>query len=494
MERRKGCKIRKRGGSSSSSSSLARQNRLKRSIFAGKTTAQDDGGGGGGSGTPVKSITAAKTPVLLSFSPEKLLIDNQFLKSSVSARKLAATLWEINDGTDPPVNSNIDYLGSKKSSRNRAKKPLEFSSIDFPPKSSDPISRQSSERIDLREEEDIVRKRSTNPQKLQLVEYKTINTSSVKARLKNVSDGLTTSRELVKVLKRIGELGDDHKTANKRLNSALLCELDRARSSLKHLMSEFDAEEEEKRRLIERLQEEAAVERKLRQRTEKMNRRLGRELAEAKETERKMKEEMEREKRAKNVLEEVCDELAKGIGDDKKEMEKEREMMHIADVLREERVQMKLTEARHEFEEKHAAVERLKKELRRVFDGGDGEVSSEIRRVLETLDGSGSDEDDDDEEEEESDLKSIELNMESGSKWGYVDHRRETRFGVSGDDEDDDDDDEDPVEKRSVIVENGERDESLKTLREYIVSNVRCNGPSSTEQWNHRNLPSSEFV
>lgn len=307
--------------------------------------------------------------------------------------------------------------------------------------------------------------------------------------MKNVSEGLTTSKELVKVLKSIGELGDDHKTASNRLISALLCELDRARSSLKHLMSEFDAEDEEKRRLIERLQEEAMVERKLRQRTEKMNRRLGRELAEAKETERKMKEEMEREKRAKDVLEEVCDELAKGIGDDKKEMEKEREMMHIADVLREERVQMKLTEAKFEFEDKYAAVERLKEELRRVLDGEEGKGSSEIRRILETMDGSGSD------DEEESDLKSIELNMESGSKWGYVesrrDHRRESRFGDSGDEDDDDDD---PVEKRSVIVENGERDESLKTLRDYIVSNVRCVGPSSSEQWNHRNLPSSEFV
>lgn len=306
----------------------------------------------------------------------------------------------------------------------------------------------------------------------------------MKTRFKNISDGLTTSKELAKVLKRINELDDDHKRASNRLISALLCELDRARSSLKHLMSEFDAEEEEKRRFMEKLQEEAVVERKLRQRTEKMNRRLGQELAVA-------KEEMEREKRAKDVLEEVCDELAKGIGDDKKEMEKEREMMHIADVLREERIQMKLTEAKFEFEEKHAAVERLRNELRRVLDGQEGKGSSDIGRILEIIDGDGSD-------DEESDLKSIELNMESGSKWGYVESRRdlrtESRFVGSGDDEDDDDSD-DPVEKRSVIVENGERDESLKNLRDYIVSNVRFIGPSSSsEQWNHRSLPSSEFV
>ncbi|KAJ4908005.1 Uncharacterized protein Rs2_11663 [Raphanus sativus] len=466
MDRKRGCKIRKRGGSSSSSSSLARQNRFKRAIFAGKRAAQDNGG----SGTPVKSISAAKTPVLLSLSPEKHHVD-QFEKLPVSARKLAATLWEISDGgTDPALDSDRDNLRSKKPSRNRRKKPTEISSHDFLQNSSDPISRFGPERIILHERETVQ----------QLIEYKTTGTNSVKTRFKNVSDGLTTSKELVKVLKRIGKLGDDHKTASNRLISALVCELDRTRSSLKHLVSEFDEEEEENRRLIEKLREEAVVERKLRQRTEKMNIKLGRELAEAKERERKTKEEMERERRARDVLEEVCDELARGIGEDKKDMEKEREMMRVADVLREERVQMKLTEAKFEFEEKHAAVERLKKELRRVLEG---KGSSEIGRVLEIIDGSDEDEE---EEEEESDLKSIELNMESGSKWGYVESQ--SRFVGSGEDDDD------PVEKRSVVVDNGERDESLKTLKEYIVSNMRFIGSSSSEQWNHRHLPSVEFV
>ncbi|CAN7005892.1 hypothetical protein IGI04_009647 [Brassica rapa subsp. trilocularis] len=468
MDRKKGCKIRKRGGSSSSSSSLARQNRFKRAIFAGRRAAQDNGG----SGTPVKSISAAKTPVLLSLSPEKHSVD-QFQKLPMSARKLAATLWEISDGgTDPALNSDRDNLRSKKPSRHRRKKSAEISSHRIQLYSSDPISRFGSERTILHE-------RATVPQKQQLIEYKTTGTNSVKTRFKNINDGLKTSKELVKVLKRIGKLGDDHKTASNRLISALVCELDRARSSLKHLMSEFDAEEEERRSLVEKLREEAVVERKLRQRTEKMNRKLGRELEEAKDTERKMKEEMEREKRARDVLEEVCDELARGIGEDKKDMEKEREMMRIADVLREERVQMKLMEAKFEFEEKHAAVERVKKELQRVLEG---KGSSEIGRVLEIIDGS----------DDESDLKSIELNMESGSHWGYVesrrDHRTESRYVGSGEDDDD------PVEKRSVVVDNGERDESLKTLKEYIVSNMRFIGSSSSEQWNHRHLPSVEFV
>ncbi|CAH2072182.1 unnamed protein product [Thlaspi arvense] len=84
--------------------------------------------------------------------------------------------------------------------------------------------------------------------------------------------------------------------------------------------------------------------------------------------------------------------------------------------------------------------------------------------------------------------------MESGSKWGYVetrrDHPKELRLVGSGNDDDDDH----PLENRSVVVDNGERDESLKILRDYIVSNVRFIGSSSSGELKHRHLPSSEFV
>lgn len=45
------------------------------------------------------------------------------------------------------------------------------------------------------------------------------------------------------------------------------------------------------------------------------------------------------------------------------ELEREREMLQVADELREERVRMKLAEARLHFEEKNAAVDRLRQEL-----------------------------------------------------------------------------------------------------------------------------------
>ncbi|KAJ4954435.1 hypothetical protein NE237_011218 [Protea cynaroides] len=83
-----------------------------------------------------------------------------------------------------------------------------------------------------------------------------------------------------------------------------------------------------------------------------------------------------------NLMEEVCEALARNIGEDKaeveelkresakvrEEVEKEREMLQLADVLCEERVQMKLSEAKFQFEEKNAAVDKLRNELWTAVD------------------------------------------------------------------------------------------------------------------------------
>lgn len=157
-------------------------------------------------------------------------------------------------------------------------------------------------------------------------------------------------------------------------------------------------------------------------------------------------------------MEQVCDELARGIGDDKaeveelkresakvrKEVEKEREMLHLADVLREERVQMKLLEAKYQFEEKNAVVDKLRNELESFLKSKNGEEKEDYsspryekikaleRHLRETLPGSyqiQEDENDQDrgtvdkveknEEEDDSDdsdLHSIELSVDELNK------------------------------------------------------------------------------
>ncbi|XP_042506601.1 protein BRANCHLESS TRICHOME [Macadamia integrifolia] len=101
---------------------------------------------------------------------------------------------------------------------------------------------------------------------------------------------------------------------------------------------------------IAELRSELELERKARKKVESMNKRLAKELLE--------------ERRGREAVERVCEELAKEMELDKaeinrvrREMEEERRMLRMAEVLREERVQMKLTEAKILFEEKLLELE-----------------------------------------------------------------------------------------------------------------------------------------
>lgn len=308
-------------------------------------------------------------------------------------------------------------------------------------------------------------------------------TTGVKTRLKEVSNGLSTSKELLKVLNHVWGLQEQH-SSGMSVFSALRLELDRAcnqvdemireqRSNgneIEYLMKHFAEEKaawkiKERDRIhdaVARVAEELEVERKLRRQTERLNKKLGKELANTKEYLSKAVKELEREKRAKEILEQICDDLARGIGEDRaqveelkresakvrEEVEKEREMLQLADVLREERVQMKLSEAKYHFEEKNAAVETLRNELEAYLEtkvgeeNGDGspkfEKIKELEAYLKKIN-FGSSQNAEREEAEgevangeeccdgddsaESDLHSIELNMDNMNKsykWCYV--------------------------------------------------------------------------
>lgn len=304
----------------------------------------------------------------------------------------------------------------------------------------------------------------------------------MKTRLKDVSNGLTTSKELLKVLSHIWN-HDEHRSSGASVVSALRVEVERVRilvdqimkdqrskrNEIEYLMKFFEEEKaawksKERDRIrsaIACVAEELEVEKKLRRQTERLNKKLGTELADTKALLSKAIKELEAEKRAKDILEQVCDELAKGIGEDraeveqlkresakvKEEVEKERQMLQLADVLREERVQMKLSEAKYHFEEKNAAVEKLRNELeaylREKIGKENGNASPNYERVkeleaylketqigsyqkLEKEDVQGAETNGeilDEEDSADSDLHSIELNMDNFSrsyKWSYA--------------------------------------------------------------------------
>lgn len=112
----------------------------------------------------------------------------------------------------------------------------------------------------------------------------------------------------------------------------------------------MESELDMSRAQIMELKTELEYERKARKKLESINKRLVKEAAE--------------ERRGREAMEKMCEELAKEISFDKaeistmkREIEEERKMMRMSEVLREERVQMKLAEAKIVLEEKLLELE-----------------------------------------------------------------------------------------------------------------------------------------
>ncbi|KAJ0044626.1 hypothetical protein Pint_04149 [Pistacia integerrima] len=128
---------------------------------------------------------------------------------------------------------------------------------------------------------------------------------------------------------------------------------------------------------IDDLKGELNRERKNRQRVEIVNSKFVNELADAKFAAKRYMQDYEKERKARELIEEVCDELAKEIGEDKSEVEAlkrdsmklreeaedERKMLQMAEVWHEERVQMKLVDAKGPLEEKNSHMNRLVADL-----------------------------------------------------------------------------------------------------------------------------------
>ncbi|CAK8544120.1 unnamed protein product [Lathyrus sativus] len=506
-------KIRKRGCSSSasSSSSVIQNYRFKRAILVGKR---------GGSTTPVptwkllssRSPAAAMRIVESPKYPPSLQSGSKSRQVPVSARKLAATLWEMNEIPSPSVKEMRDNGKMKKEgkSKDRVSTVRSIRSGSLPPHLSDPSHSPPSERMDRSGIGNRHRRTPSNSHRMRITEHHvgpldSLSNASVmeieprsraqtpassivgvKPRLKDVSNALTTSKELLKIISRMWG-HEDRPSSSMSLISALHAELERARLQVNQHIQEQRSDQNEVNYVIKCFAEEKAawkskerevveaaiesvageldVERKLRRRLESLNKKLGRELAETKASLLKVVKELETEKRAREIIEKVCDELARDVDEDKskiekqrrvstkacQEVEREKEMMQLTDMLREERAQKKLSVAKYQHEEKNAAVDMLRNQLeaflgnKQIREKGrssthlnDEEIAAYLGRSR--LGGNHHTEDKEDDEGEvdngveceeesgESDLHSIELNMDNNNKSYKWTHPSESRF------------------------------------------------------------------
>ncbi|KAK6932310.1 hypothetical protein RJ641_001934 [Dillenia turbinata] len=129
--------------------------------------------------------------------------------------------------------------------------------------------------------------------------------------------------------------------------------------------------------VVVHLKEQLHRERKSCERMEIDNSKLVNELASVRFSSKQLMQKYEEERKARELIEQVCNELAKEIGEDKAqidslkreswklhaEVEEERKMLQIAEVWREERVQMKLVDAKLALENKFFQLNKLIKDL-----------------------------------------------------------------------------------------------------------------------------------
>ncbi|XP_073289508.1 uncharacterized protein [Primulina huaijiensis] len=401
-------KIRKRGCSSSSSTSSRVHNyRLnKRAILVGKNRAGVGiGHGGSRSTTPVPVWRT--TPLRSGIESPKY---SHSAKSTqpVSARRLAATLWGMNDMPSPKMSeNNLETIkqhrktdGVKTVSKREKMQPgwgLRLGSRYLPPHLLDPShSPTISEKIDRFGSCSHQKRTPTISQRLRSIDQNVGALDSIsnasfmeienqsralissgsgsgnRNGLKDASNALTTSKELLKIINRIWARADPP-SSSMSLISALHAELERARLQVNHFIQEYRSDKREVNHLIKCFAEEKAswkskeqqavdaavesiagelkIERKLRRRLESLNKKLGKELAETKASFLKAAEELESEKRAREITEQVCDELARNIDEERAEVE----------MLKRDSV--KSFESKHQLEEKSSAIKKLRKQL-----------------------------------------------------------------------------------------------------------------------------------
>lgn len=106
-----------------------------------------------------------------------------------------------------------------------------------------------------------------------------------------------------------------------------------------------------------------ARERRSKERMESLNSKLVHELSEAKLYAEQFMINYKEERRKREIIEQVCNGLAMQIGEDRaklegirEEMEEERKMFHMAEMWREESIQMKLLDAKLALEDKYTQM------------------------------------------------------------------------------------------------------------------------------------------
>ncbi|ONK69935.1 uncharacterized protein A4U43_C05F28500 [Asparagus officinalis] len=280
----------------------------------------------------------------------------------------------------------------------------------------------------------------------------------LKGRLRGSGHNIKTSTELVKVLNRIWSL-EEQLASNVSLVKTLKVELHHAHSRIQELTQEQQSyrhemddlmkrvsedrlsrkhkEQERIKEAVQSMKTEVEDEKKLRQWSEGLHRKLAKELSEADSAFKMTLNDLQSERNARYLLEDLCDEFAKGLQEYDREIQNlkqkfgkdgnhslDHSLHHISKVWMEGRLQMKIAEAQGDEAEKKSILKGLSAKITsfvqaRRLNGSarrKGEKESSLRRrSLESVHlnaAVGAPQDAEDDDSVVSDLHCFELNMD----------------------------------------------------------------------------------
>lgn len=319
--------------------------------------------------------------------------------STISARKLCANLWQIQH---IPFSKMNKHGGT--TLRRRCRLHLQGTPSDQSPSAST-IRRHVIASL-VQRYRSIGRKACALPpaspcynSSVQVAPYKREVTSTSSTDFKGIIEesryNLTTSKEVLNVLNRIWSL-EEQRASNISGVKALKTELNRSQTRMKELIREKQMNRQEMEKLMKQmtvenlvrkikehdriqtavksLKEELEDERRLRKHSESLQRRLACELSEVKSSSSSCLRNLAQERKARILLENLCDEFAKGI---KKYEQKihflrqnsengylkgknvDRLILHISEGWLDERTQMKRAQSDSDLIDRISIVDKL---------------------------------------------------------------------------------------------------------------------------------------
>ncbi|KAL9230978.1 hypothetical protein vseg_006258 [Gypsophila vaccaria] len=331
--------------------------------------------------------------------------------TQLSARKLASFVWEFHHifNNNNNNNNNTMYMGVD--DRRRLDKHEGFDQIhqrqrsgnlefDHHPANAGSTRRHSADSFVQHRQSTERNKHRLQP--LSPASYGSSFEMAVESRrqIGESSHRFKTSAELLKVLNRIWSLEEQH-ASNMTLVKGLKTELDHARARIKQLLREQRANRHEIDQLVKRISEDSLArkgkdhdqidatlqsarkemedERKLRKRSESLHRKLARELFEVKVALATSVKESEKEKKSSAILEELCDEFAKGIREFAREVhaakqkpdkdwtgvtDRESLILHMSESWLDERTQIKDRGTQGIIAQRQPATDKLRYEIK----------------------------------------------------------------------------------------------------------------------------------